>query len=129
MAVASENVVLQGIEYLGTPLAGSITAAAATMAATIVAAAGKTAFVGGFVISGTGATAGSAIAVSLSDGTNSLLFNVPIIAGISTPITVFTFNPNRPLASTSTGATWTLTVASFGSGSTSQSATMWGWSL
>lgn len=115
-----------GVVPFGTPVYGTVSAAAATMSAGVAAVSAKTSYLDGFDLDGLGATAGSAIAVTIAGvlgGT--LTLNIGITAGISTPVQVSKrFNP--ALKGSTTNAAIVVTVPSYGSGNTSASLNTYG---
>lgn len=95
---------------------------------TVAGLAGKTIYVTGFEITGSGATAASDIAITLaSGGTTQANYTLPVIAGatlIETPLIVeFT----TPVSGLAVGNNAVLTVPSFGSGNTAASVTLHGY--
>jgi hypothetical protein len=102
---------------------------AAQVTAAITATANRMGYCTGFDIDGLGATAGSAIAVTLSGilgGT--LTWEVGIPAGVTVPFTYSKrFNP--PLQASGVNTAMTLTVPSFGSGNTQSNANIYGFKL
>ena len=94
---------------------------------TQAASAGKTNYCTGFEVTGSGATAASAITVTLaSGGTTVANYTVTVPAGATaaTPNLIVTFNP--PLVGLAPGQNMVLTVPSFGAGNTNASATLHG---
>ena len=92
----------------------------------IAAVAGKTAHVSGFTITGAGATSATIIAVSLSDGTWTLNYDLAVPAGATTAITPLqeVFTDALPASAANTAIT--LTVPSFGTGNAKAAATLVG---
>lgn len=112
----------------GTVLYASATSSATTTATnTLTIPAGKMGYLDGFDIDGLGATAGAALAVTvtgLAGGT--LTFDVGIPAGATVPITPASKRFNPPLQGTTTGVNIVLSVPGFGSGNTAFSANTYG---
>lgn len=129
MALASENLISYVQVTPGTPLVGNSSGAAQANNCTITAPAAQTAYVQGFTVTGVGATAASAITVTLADGTNTMKFTLLIPAGATTAITPLTYTFSQPFPAATTGATWTLSVPSFGAGNTNASATLYGFTV
>lgn len=116
-----------GVLPLGTPIyngSGSVAASAATATLTIPAA--KMGFLDGFDIDGLGATAGSAIVLTITGtlgGTLTYAFGVP--AGATVPVhQSFRFNP--PLQASAVNTNLVVSAASFGTGNTAASCTAYG---
>ncbi len=116
-----------GSAVLGTPIYGSTDsggAAAANVSLTIPAA--KMGFLDGFDIDGLGATAGSAIAVTITGllgGT--LTFRIGVPAGVTVPVTYSKrFNP--PLQASATAQAIAVNVPSFGTNNTASSCNAYG---
>lgn len=102
--------------------------AAAVAVAAIPAVAGKTSYVSGLAITGSGATAASVVYATLSGLIGPVTFDyiVPVPAGVSAaiaPITVY-FNP--PLPASAVDQAITLTLPSLGSGNTDAAVNIWG---
>lgn len=110
----------------GTPVVSSSTGGAQANTVSMAAVSGKTNYVGGFTITGLGATAASAVAVTLSDGTNTLDFTQAVPAGVGVPCYPLTVIFEAPLPAVASNTAWTLTVPTFGSGNTAATATIWG---
>ncbi len=111
----------------GTFVVGTSTVAAQANSPTLPAVAAKTNYVSGFTVTGGGATAASAITITLSDGTNTLNFmtEIPAGAGLQTQPLIVGFP--KPLPATAGITAWTLTVPSFGAGNTAASANIFGY--
>lgn len=112
----------------GTVLAVSATVSASANNQTLAGSASKITACNGFCITGLGATGASNIAVTLTDGTWTLRFAVPIVAGATTSNTPFMVTFGTPLQASSTNTSIILNVPSFGTGNTSASASLWGFS-
>lgn len=113
------------------PITGSSgTVANGSTVATLAAAVGKTTYVTGFIISGTGATIGLAVAptlVGVISGT--MTFAYAAIAGallMSTPMVV-TFP--KPIPASAVNMAITLTVPALGLGNTNSTAVIFGYQL
>lgn len=111
----------------GTFVVGTSTGAAQANSPTMPAVSAKTNYCAGFTVTGGGATAGSAITITLSDGTKTLNFMTNIPAGVSTPLTPMVIAFPEPIPASASNTAWTLTVPSFGSGNTAASANIWGY--
>lgn len=99
------------------------TGAASAITLTVPAQAGKTNQVSGFTVSGTGATAGSTIVITLAGvqgGTQSFDYVVPAGAAVAAPTLEVTFNP--PLVASGPNVAIVLTVPSFGAGNLQSAA-------
>jgi hypothetical protein len=114
----------------GTPIvATSGTVAAATATATLAGAANKTTFICGAMVSGLGATAGSAVLGTISNLGATFSFNVGVPAGVTVPLAphVLTFTACLPASGQNTAIA--VSVPSFGSGNTAASVVAWGFQL
>jgi hypothetical protein len=125
----ANNNLLVGQMTPGTLVVGTSTGGAQANSPSLPAAAGKTNYVQGFSITGLGATSATSVAVTLSDGTNTLNFTFPVVAGATTGCTPLVVNFEAPLPASAANTAWTLTVGSFGSGNTAASANIWGFKL
>lgn len=105
---------------LGTQVCNQASGAAAQVVATLAAAAGKYNYLTGIIISGLGATGATGVIVVV-DGIlgGPISFTVPILAGATTAIIPFIWNPTVPLRSSDVNTAITVTVPSFGTGNTS----------
>jgi hypothetical protein len=116
-----------------TPLQKSASSGgAAQIAPSLPATAGKTNYLEGFDISGSGATAASVIEVNIT-GLNggTLYYELPIVAGVNLaafPLSgpVYSVRFPEPIPATGANVAITLTVPSFGTGNTNSSATLYG---
>jgi hypothetical protein len=115
------------------PLVKSLSSGgAAQIAPALPATVGKTNFLEGFDITGSGATAASVIEASitgLQGGT--IYFELPIVAGVNLaafPLIgpVYSVRFPEPIPATGPNVAITLTVPSFGAGNTNSSATLYG---
>lgn len=113
---------------LQTYAGASATTAATAGAPALAAVAGKTNFVTGFSISGSGATGASTIAITLTGllgGTQTFYLSIPAIG--STPAIVpFIVNFNPPLPASAVNTAITLNVPSFGAGNITVAANIYG---
>jgi len=110
-------------------VAGGDNQANAALTGTLAAAAGKTTYVAGIWVGGSGATAAGAIAVQLQNivgGTRAFTFAVPAGIAQAGPWLI-PFNPPIPASAVNTAIN--LTVAAFGAGSGGQSCMIWGYQL
>lgn len=104
--------------------------AAATATATIAAVAGKTNYLSGFSITGSGATAASVVTATITGlvgGTQTYV--VPVVAGATLgnfPLD-FDFYPSIP--ATATNVAITLSVPSLGAGNTNCAAVVYGYQV
>jgi len=99
------------------------TGAASAIVLTVPAQGGKTNQVSGFQVTGTGATAGSTIVITLTGvqgGTQSFDYVVPAGAAAAAPTLEVTFNP--PLVASGLNTAIVLTVPSFGAGNLNSAA-------
>jgi hypothetical protein len=105
---------------------------AASMAPALAATAGKTNYLEGFEITGSGATGASVIEASitgLEGGT--IYFELPIVAGVNLaafPLMgpVYSVRFPQPIPASGVDVAITLNVPSFGSGNTNSSANLYG---
>lgn len=110
------------------PLSATATAAAATCTATLTSATGRTAFISGFVVSGLGATAAGASAVTVTGcigGTQTYQFAVP--AGVTLASTPLVVNFPMPIAATGSNVNIVISAATFGAGNTNANVTAFGY--
>lgn len=116
-----------GLVPLGTPVyAGSGSVAAASAVATLTIPAAKMGYLDGFDVDGLGATAGSAIVLTIAGllgGTLTYAFGVP--AGATVPVHQ-SFRFNTPLQASAVATNLVVTAASFGAGNTAASITAYG---
>lgn len=114
----------------GVDASASATAAAGAMTPALAAAAGKTTFVTGFIITGAGATGASVITVTITGvigGTMS--FKLAIVAGATLAQTPLAITFARPIPASATNTAITLNVPSFGAGNTDAAAVITGYQL
>jgi hypothetical protein len=101
-----------------TPVYGASGAVSASPAvATITSAAGRTAYLNGFQVSGLGATAAGMAGITITGlvgGTLNFAFPVPAGVGVAAPPMVVNFQ--TPLQASAVNTNIVVTVASFGSG-------------
>jgi len=96
---------------------GNVANAAAV--ATLAAVAGKTTYIDGFVITGTGATAAGVVEATLTGllgGTMTFIIAVP--AGVNTGLTPLVVNFPKPLPASAVDTAIVLTLPALGSGNT-----------
>jgi hypothetical protein len=102
---------------------------AATQTATIAAVANRMNYIEGFDITGGGATAASVIDVTITGLTNTLHYEVNILAGVTGPCNtqggLFVRFPS-PLPASTTNTAINVVCPSFGAGNTNQAATIYG---
>lgn len=105
----------------------SATGAATAIAATLAAAAGATTYITGFEVTGTGATAGSTIVVTVTGilgGT--LSYELAIPAGVGTPINPLIVEFPSPIPASALNTAIVVNVPSFGAGNTNAAVTAHG---
>lgn len=101
--------------------------AAGNAVATLAAAAGKTTYITGLLISGSGATAAGSALVTVSGllgGSMTFVVGVPVGAGV--PIAPINLKFEPPLPASAVNTAIVVTAATFGAGNTFASATAWG---
>jgi len=111
-----------------TPVVATATAAAATATATLTSVPGRIAYITGFVVSGLGATAATASAVTVTGvqgGTQTYQFNVP--AGATVAATPLQINFPLPIPATGFNTNIVVSAASFGAGNTNANVTAYGY--
>jgi hypothetical protein len=116
-----------GTAPLGTPIYNGANAGATQNVATLAIPSAVTGYLDGFDIDGLGATAGSAIAVTVAGllgGT--LTYQIGIPAGVTTPITPIRLRFNPPLKASAANTNIVVTCPSFGSGNTAASVNAYG---
>lgn len=132
------NTNLAGITSAGYPsntaatvvTAASGNVAAGVASATLPAAAGKTTYLSGYLVTGGGATLGSLVngtITGLLGGTHT--FNIPVNAGVllgNTPLFV-DYNPPVPASAVNTAVV--VSVPSLGAGNTNSAVSAWGYQL
>lgn len=113
---------------LQTAFCQTSTGAAAAQTITVAALAGKSIYVTGFEITGTGATGASNIVITLAfGGTTVANYNMEIVAGATTNQPVLFVEFTQPIVSPTVGTNCVLTVPSFGAGNTQASAVIHGY--
>jgi hypothetical protein len=112
-----------------TPLtasSGNVAASAAN--ATLTSVAGKTAYITGFTVTGTGATAGSNILVTVTGVVGGTMTYVLAIPGTATTsITPLQVNFPLPIPATATNTNIVVNVPSFGAGNTNAATVAYGY--
>lgn len=114
-----------------TPLsASSGNVAAATAAATLAAASGKTTYITGFTVSGSGSVAALPVSVTVTGtigGTQTYTYSASagVLVG-NTPLTV-TFNPALPASATNTAIV--VSCPTLGAGNTNNTTNAYGYQL
>lgn len=109
-------------------VAGSGNVAAATATATLPATQNRTTYLCGYIISGLGATAGSAATLTITGlASGTITSNVGVPAGATVPVNVVvTLAPScQPASGPNTSIA--LAVGSFGTGNTNASIVAWGY--
>jgi hypothetical protein len=105
---------------------GNVAAAAAT--ATLTASAGRLAHISGFVLTGSGATAASVIAVTVTGvAGGTMTFNVVVPAGATTQTPTLAVNFGVPVAATGYGTNIVVSAPSFGAGNTNAAMVAYGY--
>ena len=111
-----------------TPADASATGAAAALAPALPAQAGITNWVTGFEVTGSGATAGSVIVVTLTGVVGGpLSYDLVIPAGVLNSVTPLIVQFPQPIPATGPNVAITLNVPSFGAGNTNEAATIHGY--
>jgi hypothetical protein len=125
MLVQNDNAITPIVKSASSGGAAQITPA-------LPATVGKTNYLEGFDISGSGATAASVIEVNIA-GINggTIYYELPIVAGVNLaafPLSgpVYSVRFPEPIPATGANVAITLTVPSFGAGNTNSSATLFG---
>lgn len=110
--------------------ASSGNVANATGTATIPAVAGKTAFISGFDITGSGATAASVVSptvAGLLGGTAT--YTLAVVAGVSLPNPVISIKFDPPLPASGVNVAITVSCPALGAGSTNNTVNAYGYYL
>lgn len=111
----------------GNIVSNSATAAAANCVVTLPAVAGRTNFVEGFTVTGTGATAAAIVNTTLSGlAVSNCVYITAFPAGVNTAITTLDIRFPTPLPASAANAAITLNVPSAGSGNSAVAATIYG---
>jgi hypothetical protein len=113
-----------------TPIAASTGIVANTATGvTLPAVVGKTTYISGLQITGSGATAASNVTVSilLSGSSTGLYYVIPIPASTTASITPLTINFNPALSSGAPNSTISVNMGAFGSGNTAEVVTAEGY--
>jgi hypothetical protein len=123
-SLAVAQVVPSGVGVINS--SGAVAAATAT--ATLPGTGNRTTYLCGFVVSGLGATAGSAVTLAitgLASGAQNIAIGVP--AGATTPVgfPVMVFTVCLPASAPNTAIV--LTLPSLGTGNTAADLTVWGY--
>jgi hypothetical protein len=125
-AMDSSGTVHTGIVPPGTPIYASANGAAQANNATLTIPSAKMGYLDGFDVDGLGATAASAIAVTVTGligGTLTFQFGIP--AGVGVPVT-FSKRFNPPLKASAVNTNIVVNVPTFGSGNTAASTNAYG---
>lgn len=112
------------------PVTNTATGAAAAVAATLPAAAGKTTYITGLTVTGGGATAATVAGVTLAGivgGTATYVVGVP--AGVTSAIVPLVLNFNPPIPAAAVNNALVVTAASFGAGNLNVFVTATGFQL
>lgn len=103
--------------------------AAAIASAALTAASGKTTYITGFSIVGTGATAASVVLATVTDGTWTLTYPLAVPAGVTTQNTPLIVSFNPPLPASAQNTAITVSCPSLGSGNTNNCVNAQGYQL
>jgi hypothetical protein len=109
-----------------TVITASATGAAQANNASLSAVAGKTTYVTGFTVTGTGATAASVITVTVTGISPTLNYSILIPAGVTTAITTLTVQFPQPIPASATNTAVVVNCPSFGAGNTNASCSAYG---
>lgn len=113
-----------------TPVVSSVSGAAAAITATMPAVAGKTNYISGFQINGSGSTAASLVTAILSGVLGgSQNYEIAVVAGATLVNQSINVNFNKPIPASAVNTAINLTVPSLGAGNTNSNATIWGYVL
>ena len=102
-------------------------AAATAATATLAAMPGHVTYLCGFIVSGSGATAASVVAITVSNLNSSMTFDLQVPAGATVALPAqpnYTFSPCLPGNATNTAVT--VGIPSLGTGNLHSSVTAWG---
>lgn len=119
-----------GYPATSTPLHSSASGAAATVAATLAAAVGKTTYLTKLVVSGGGATAAQITGVAVSGllgGSATFVLGVP--AGTNAAVTPLVLDFNPPVPASAVNAAIAVTANSFGAGNLNANVEAFGFQL
>jgi len=111
----------------GTPQHTTQTGAASAISAAITAGAGKFAYLTGFEVTGTGATAASTIVVTVTTPTVRANYELTIPGTAGAAMTPLIVALPTPIPSDAAAGTVTVNVPSFGAGSTAQAVNAHGY--
>ena len=102
-----------------TPVSASNVGAASAITATLTASAGKTTYLTGFTITGSGASAGSIVVATVTGVIGApLSYDLIIPAGVSGLVVSVNVQFSYPVAATGTNVAIVVNVPSFGAGNT-----------
>lgn len=107
----------------------SATVANAANALTITPSATQYAYIAGFDLTGTGATAAKVVNVTVSDGTVTFNYTYLFVAGATVLNTPLSIRYPYPIRASAIATAWTVTVASSGAGGTNSGLTVLGFVL
>jgi hypothetical protein len=116
-----------------TPAAGSATAAAGAMTATLASAAGRTAWITGFDITGAGATGASVVLATITglaaQAGSTLNYDLPVVAGATLGLANngLAVRFDKPLPASAQNTNILLSVPSFGTGNTLAACNIYGY--
>jgi hypothetical protein len=120
-----------GIPEGATPLTGaSGTVAAGTATATLTSAAGRMAYISGFLITSTGSTAAAVVAptiTGLTGGTFTMAYATVAGATLNNPSMLISFA--QPIPASAVNTNIVVSVPSLGAGSTNSTVCAWGFLL
>jgi hypothetical protein len=130
VVVPAGNVGLQpagGPNTQQTQVTSSSTGGAQANNCTLAAVAGKTNYVTGFEVTGSGATGASVLSITLTGTISGTLnFTLAIPAGVTAGVTPLNVEFAQPIAASGVNQAITLNVPSFGAGNTNASAVLHG---
>lgn len=118
-----------GLKAPGTVVTASSTGGAQANTVSLAAAASKTTYITGFVVTGLGATAAGSVAIVTTGLTTNLNFTLPVPAGVTVGVAPLIVEFPHPLPASAVNTAIGLTVGSFGTGNTAASVAAYGFQL
>src|SRR5450755_2616266 len=114
-----------------TPItASSANVAAAVAAATLAAVAGKTTYITGFAITGSGATTGLPVSVTVTGViTGTLTYTYTAVAGVLVANTPLVIHFSSPIPASATNTTIVVSCPTLGSGNTNNTTNAYGFQI
>lgn len=100
----------------------SATVAAAANNQTLAGAVGKRTYIGGFAITGGGATSAVIVDVTITGLTNTLTYHVAVPVGAAVGITPLVVDFKRPIPASADNTAIVVNIPSFGTGNTKSAA-------